>query len=139
MAIGKYNGDTWGANISFIHGGKELTVDVGVCLHFGETYLWAYKTDVVCPYHAAPTKMTVKVSHGNFWPFAIGGGSTISAQVCVTPHHNIWYALKQGTDDKTDKLAKDLKELSPYAEKTYWDAFKVLGEGGVSSISMDGF
>ena len=139
MAIGKYSGDTWGANINFTHGGKELTVDVGVCLHFGETYLWAYKTDVVCPYHAVPTTMTVKVSHWNFWPFGIGKGSTISAQICVTPHHNIWSALKEGADDKTAKMANDLKELNPYAERTYGDAFKVLGEGGVSSISMDGF
>lgn len=126
MAIEKADLSWFGAKITFKHQGLAKVVDIGWAAHLGEQYIWAYYPNVEIPHHINIT--TVSITLWGYWDkLDIPAGRTISAQAVIAPagaldiiSHGGIYSLVAITPE----LAKDMKELNPYLEKTYYDIYK---------------
>ena len=135
--ITKYEGQQWGADVTIMHAGPAMEVDVGWLLQIGEQYLWAVAPNVTIPAHDLSTAHKVKVTGSWFMRGSVGIGNSISAQVVVTPAGNLApYCKELGNNDVTPKMSPSLKEVLPYVEKTIGNAYKAGGVGGITGIDV---
>lgn len=134
-AIGKADGDSWGAKISVKHIGLGGEFDFGWVAHFGETYNWCVANFVSIPNHDVATTVTQEVSH--IWDnFGFTHNSEISAQACITPGGGlVGFTV-------TKKYANDLHDIpgGVLAEKTYTTPkpYKIVTEAKFTDISAIG-